>query len=153
MTMQKTIKQKQEELQKVFSTFSEDKDAKWGYLLSLAKAHKGMDASLKDEKFLVKGCAARMFLVPQYNAPVLDYFMDTEGGVENPLISRGLGAIAVNLYSGHTPADILQSFADSPGFFQSIGLTVGLTPTRANGFASLMKQVSLYAQVYARMGA
>ena len=33
-------------------------------------------------------------------------------------------------------------------FFQDIGLNVGLSPTRSNGFASLIKQIYLYARVF-----
>ena len=33
-------------------------------------------------------------------------------------------------------------------FFQQIGLNVGLSPTRSNGFASLLKQIYLYARVF-----
>lgn len=123
-------------------------DDKWKYILGLAKAHPGMDPQLKEEKFLVVGCAARMFLVPEFREGVLWLHMDTEGGVENPLISRGLGALALKVYSGQKPADILNT---DPSFFQDTGLVVGLTPTRANGFASLLKQIYLYAKVFARM--
>ena len=45
-------------------------------------------------------------------------------------------------------ADIL---AVNPKFFQDIGLNVGLSPTRSNGFASLVKQIYLYARVFAAL--
>lgn len=137
----------QEELRKTFASFS-DNDAKWKYLLQLARAHGGMDPTLKDPKFLVKGCAAQMYLVPQFLDGELHLNMDTEGGTENPLLSRGLGALALKLYHRQTPSAIL---ATDPVFFQDIGLTVGLSPTRANGFGSLLKQIYLYAQVFGRM--
>jgi cysteine desulfuration protein SufE len=52
------------------------------------------------------------------------------------------------LYSGKPPSDILNS---DPAFFQSIGLNVALSATRANGFASLLKQIYLYAKVFSAM--
>jgi len=64
------------------------------------------------------------------------------------LISRGLGALALKLYHGQKPSEILKARSE---FFQDIGLNVGLSPTRANGFASLLKQIGLYAQVFARL--
>lgn len=131
-----------------FAAFTSSDD-KWKFLLRIAREHKGMDPALKDEKFVVRGCAARMFLVPQFVDGVLVFHMDTEGGSENPLLSRGLGALAVRVYSGQKPSDILKA---DPAFFQDIGLNVGLSPTRANGFASLLRQIYLYAQVYAKMG-
>lgn len=145
--MNKTILEIQSEIRAEFAAFSSSDD-KWKYLLRIAREHPGMDPSLKDEKFLVVGCAARMFLVPQFANGVLVLHMDTESGNENPLLSRGLGALAVRLYNGQKPTDILNT---DPAFFQDIGLNVGLSPTRANGFASLLKQIYLYAKVYAKM--
>lgn len=143
----KSIAELQDEIRAIFAAFA-DPDDKWKWLLRIAREHPGMDPSLRDEKFLVKGCAARMFLVPEFKDGVLNLHMDTEAGAENPLISRGLGALALKLYHGQKPSAILQAKSE---FFQDIGLNVGLSPTRANGFASLLRQIGLYAQVYARL--
>jgi len=143
----KTIPELEEEVRLIFASF-QDPDAKWKWLLRIAREHPGMDPKLRDEKFLVKGCAARMFLVPEFKDGRLWLHMDTEGGAENPLISRGLGALALRIYSRQKPSDILKAHSE---FFQEIGLNVGLSPTRANGFASLLKQISLFAQVFARL--
>ncbi len=139
-----SITERQEEVRQKFASFT-DPDDKWKFLLDLAKAHPGMDASLKAEKFIIQGCAATMYLVPQFNGSVLHFEMDVEGGTTNPLISRGLGALALKIYNDMAPADILSV---DPVFFQEIGLNVGLSPTRSNGFASLLKQIYLYARVF-----
>ena len=127
-----------------FASFS-DQDDKWKYLLDLARAHKGMDASLKAEKYIIQGCASTMYLVPKFESGVIHFEMDVEGGTTNPLISRGLGALALLIYNDLPPKDILSVDAK---FFQDIGLNVGLSPTRSNGFASLIKQIYLYARVF-----
>ena len=145
--MTKSIAEVEAEVRQIFAGFT-DPDEKWKWLLRIAREHQGMDPKLKDEKFLVKGCAARMFLVPEFKDGVLNLHMDTESGAENPLISRGLGALALMLYHGQKPSEILKAHSE---FFQDIGLNVGLSPTRANGFASLLKQIGLYAQVFARL--
>ena len=139
-----SITERQEEVRQKFASFT-DPDDKWKFLLDLAKAHPGMDASLKAEKFIIQGCAATMYLVPQFNGSVLHFEMDVEGGTTNPLISRGLGALALKIYNDMAPADILSA---DPVFFQEIGLNVGLSPTRSNGFASLVKRIYLYARVF-----
>lgn len=141
------LEKRQAEVRAVFGAFKEPDD-KWKFLLKLAREHRGMNEELRDEKFLVKGCAARMFLVPRFEGGKVIFEMDTDGGVENPLMSRGLGALALKLYNGLAPEEILSA---DPHFFQEIGLSVGLSPTRANGFASLLKQIYLYARVYAAM--
>ena len=134
-------------LEKIKTTFESftNQDDKWGFILGLAKKHPGMDASLKAEKFIVQGCAATMYLVPKYENGKMTFFMDTEAGKENPLFSRGLGALAIQLYNGLSPKEILSV---DPEFFTHIGLTISLSATRANGFASLLKQIYLYAKVF-----
>ena len=86
-----------------------------------------------------------MYLVPSFNGETIHFEMDVEGGTTNPLISRGLGALALQIYNDQTPAAILSV---DPEFFRDIGLNVGLSPTRSNGFASLVKQIYLYARVF-----
>lgn len=144
-----TIAERQEKIRAEFAEFK-DQDDKWKYLLRLARECQGMASNLKEEKFLVKGCASRMFLVPEYKEGLLHFHLDTEAGSDNPLISRGLGALALNVYNDQSPAEILKA---DPHFFQSIGLDIGLTPTRANGFASMVKQIYLYAQVFSKLAA
>ena len=138
------IEERLELVRSKFASFS-DQDDKWKYLLDLARAHKGMDASLKAEKYIIQGCASTMYLVPKFESGIVHFEMDVEGGTTNPLISRGLGALALLIYNDLPPKDILSV---DPTFFQQIGLNVGLSPTRSNGFASLLKQIYLYARVF-----
>ena len=119
MVMSESIEQRLERVRVKFADFTAagaDPDDKWKYLLDLAKAHKGMDPSLKAEKFIIQGCAATMYLVPNFDGERIHFEMDVD-----------------------------------PAFFQEIGLNVGLSPTRSNGFASLVKQIYLYARVFAAL--
>ena len=140
--MADSIQERQDDLRQKLAGFANDK---WKFLLDLAKNHKGMDASLKAEKFIIQGCASTMYLVPSFDGTAIHFEMDVEGGTTNPLISRGLGALALQVFNDQTPSDILSV---NPEFFRDIGLNVGLSPTRSNGFASLLKQIYLYARVY-----
>lgn len=142
--MSESIIDRQKKIRAKFASFT-DPDDKWKFLLDLAREHKGMDASLKAEKFIIQGCASTMYLVPKFDGAKIHFEMDVEGGTTNPLISRGLGALALQIFNDMAPADILSV---DPTFFQQIGLNVGLSPTRSNGFASLLKQIYLYARVF-----
>lgn len=142
-----TIEENQNEIKQIFANFN-NSDDKWEYILKIAKEHKGMEACLKEEKFLIKGCAAKMYLVPEYKNGVLCFNLDTEDGSSTPLLSRGLGALVLKIYNCQSPQNILEAKME---FFQEIGLQIGLTPTRANGFASLLKQIYMYAKVYSLM--
>ena len=139
-----SIEERLESVRAKFASFS-DQDDKWKFLLDLARAHKGMDAALKAEKYIIQGCASTMYLVPKFESGIVHFEMEVEGGTTNPLISRGLGALALQIYNDLPPKDILSVDAK---FFQDIGLNVGLSPTRSNGFASLIKQIYLYARVF-----
>ena len=65
--MAATIAERLEEIRVKFAGFT-DPDDKWKFLLDLAKAHPGMDASLKAEKFIIQGCASTMYLVVVFAA-------------------------------------------------------------------------------------
>ena len=142
--MSESIVDRQEKIRAKFASFT-DPDDQWKFLWDLAREHKGRDASLKAEKFIIQGCASTMYLVPKFDGAKIHFEMDVEGGTTNPLISRGLGALALQIFNDMAPADILSV---DPMFFQQIGLNVGLSPTRSNGFASLLKQIYLYARVF-----
>ena len=125
-------------------------EEKFKHLITIARNHKGMPKERKDEKFLVKGCATRLFLVPEFTGEVMVYHTDTDEGAEAPLIVRGLASLAQRLYSGQTPQAIIET---DPKFFQDLGITLALSPARANGFGSLLKEIYLYANIYLKLGA
>ena len=101
--MSEVIQERLEEIRQKFAGFT-DPDDKWKFLLDLAKAHPGMDASLKAEKFIIQGCASTMYLVPRFADGKIHFEMDVEGGTTNPLISRGLGALALKVTFARKPA-------------------------------------------------
>ena len=54
-------------------------------------------------------------------------------------IVRGLIAILLRLYSGHTPAEILAF--DIKTAFETLGLTGALSSQRSNGLASMVARI------------
>ena len=61
------------------------------------------------------------------------------------LYYKGIVAILVRVFSNQSPQDILSSNTD---FINTIGLKEHLSPTRANGLASMIKQIKMYALAY-----
>ena len=57
-------------------------------------------------------------------------------------LTKGLVALLLRVFSNQTPQDILM--ADT-FFIDQIGLKEHLSPTRANGLVSMLKQIKLYA--------
>jgi cysteine desulfuration protein SufE len=52
---------------------------------------------------------------------------------------RGLIAILLTLYSGHTPQEILK--IDAPAVFNEFGFREHLTPQRSNGLRSMVERI------------
>ena len=148
--MTKSILEIQAEVKAEFSNLV-DKDDKWAKLIKLSRELPEIPAEKKEDKFLISGCASKLYLIPSFSEGKLHLEVDVDRGPDTPTFVRGLGAIAVKIFGSQSPNDILQSFKESPEFFKEIGLTTSLSATRANGFGSLLKQIFMYAQVYARL--
>jgi cysteine desulfuration protein SufE len=58
------------------------------------------------------------------------------------ILTKGIAALLLRIFSGQKPADIL---AAETAFIDKIGLKEHLSPTRANGLVSMVKQIKMYA--------
>jgi cysteine desulfuration protein SufE len=58
------------------------------------------------------------------------------------ILTKGIVALLLRVYSGQKPTDILAAETD---FIDEIGLKEHLSPTRANGLVSMIKQIKMYA--------
>lgn len=84
---------------------------------------------------LVLGCQSLLYLHTECNQNQMHYFAASDA-----LISAGLAALLIFVYNNEFPEIILKT---SPKFLEDMGIPASLTPTRANGLASLylkMKQ-------------
>ncbi|MDX1784006.1 MAG: SufE family protein, partial [Aequorivita vladivostokensis] len=61
------------------------------------------------------------------------------------IITTGIIAILIRAFSHQKPQDIIDANVD---FIDEIGLKEHLSPTRANGLVSMIKQLKLYAVAY-----
>ena len=61
------------------------------------------------------------------------------------IITKGIISLLIRVYNGQAPADIL---ANELEFIGKIGLQENLSPTRANGLVSMIKQIKIYAMAY-----
>ncbi len=78
-------------------------------------------------------------------------FQSFENGIitfsaeSDALITRGIVALLVRVFSGRTPAEIVDA---NIYFIEKIGLRENLSPTRSNGLLAMLKQMRLYALAY-----
>ena len=65
------------------------------------------------------------------------------------MIVKGLIAMLIRVYSGHTPDEIL---SNPPEFLGKLKIDNHLSPTRKNGLSAMLKQIQNYAIVFKAMG-
>ena len=132
-----TLKEKQEQVIEEFSLYDDWLD-KYEYLIELGKNLPGLPEEKKTADRLIKGCQSRVWLDTEFDGEKLRFDADSDA-----LITRGIISLLVNVYSGSTPADIL---ADDFSFLDTLGLKENLSPTRANGLASMIETIRKTAQ-------
>jgi cysteine desulfuration protein SufE len=131
-----TINEIQDEIISEFEMLGEWMD-KYEYIIQLGKELPSMDESLKTDDRLIKGCQSRVWLHADYSDGLLKFTADSDA-----LITKGLVALLVRVLSEHPPQQIAET---EIYFIEKIGLQNHLSPTRANGLLSMLKQMKLYA--------
>ncbi len=131
-----TINEIQDELIDDFSFF-DDWMAKYEYIIQLGKELPLIDEQYKKDDYLIKGCQSKVWLHADHQGGKVVFTADSDA-----IITKGLVGLMVKVLSGHTPAEIAGS---ELYFIDQIGLKEHLSPTRANGLLSMVKQMKLYA--------
>lgn len=134
-----TIEKIQYELIDEFALFDDWMD-KYQHLIDLGKSLPLIDQSAKIDDKLIKGCQSKVWLDAQMVNDDVVFTADSDA-----IITKGLIAILVRVFSRQSPKSIVH--ADT-NFIDEIGLKEHLSPTRANGLVSMIKQMKLYALAY-----
>jgi cysteine desulfuration protein SufE len=134
-----TIEEKQEALIEEFALF-DDWMEKYEYMIDLGKSLPLIDPSLKTEEKLIKGCQSKVWLHSEFKDGKIVFTADSDA-----IITKGIVAILVSIFSNEKPESIVKA---DLGFIDDIGLKEHLSPTRANGLVSMVKQMKLYAVAY-----
>lgn len=131
-----TIKEIQEEIIEEFAFF-DDWMERYEHLIELGKSLPMIDEQYKVEENIIKGCQSKVWLHSQLNGGKIEYTADSDA-----ILTKGLVALLLRVFTDQTPQDIL---AADTSFIDEIGLKEHLSPTRANGLVSMLKQIKLYA--------
>ena len=110
-------------------------------LIQMGKDLEAIPDKLKTEEAKVKGCQSQVWLHAKLNDKGQIIFQADS----DALLVRGLVAMLLKIYSGATPEDILET---PPEFLKAIGFEGNLSPSRANGLFSMLKQIRLFAQAF-----
>lgn len=131
-----TIKEIQEEIIDEFSMF-DDWMQRYEYIIELGKSLPLIDSKYKLDENLIKGCQSKVWLFSELENDTVNFTADSDA-----ILTKGIAALLLRVYSGQKPADILAADTD---FIDLIGLKEHLSPTRANGLVSMIKQIKMYA--------
>ena len=134
-----TLNEIQDQIIDEFALFS-DWMEKYEYLIDLGRSLPPFDEAHKKPDYLIEGCQSKVWLYPSFNDSVITFAADSDA-----LITRGIVAMLVRVFSDRTPDEILGA---DIYFIDRIGLKENLSPTRSNGLLAMMKQMRLYALAY-----
>ncbi len=131
-----TIDQVQQEIIDEFSIYGDWMD-KYAYIIEQGNALEPLDEVYKTPQNIIQGCQSRVWLQTEYREGRLYFHAESDA-----LIVKGLLALVLKVFSGRTPDEIINT---DLRFMKEIGLTEHLSPTRANGLLSVIKQIRYYA--------
>ncbi len=134
-----TIREKEQEIIDEFELFDDWMD-KYNVIIELGKSLPPIKEEHKQEKFLIRGCQARVWLHADYKNGKVVYTADSDA-----LITKGIIALLIRVLSGQPPRDIIDA---DLSFIDRIGLKDHLSQTRSNGLINMIKQMKLYALAF-----
>ena len=133
----KTLQDVQAEVVDDFSMYDEWLD-KYEYLIDLGRRLEAFPEELKTEDRLIKGCQSRVWLDATVEGDRLIFRADSDA-----IITKGIISLLIGVYSGRTAREIAD---DDFSFVDRLGLRENLSPTRANGLASMIETIRTMAQ-------
>ncbi len=131
-----TIQDKQKRIVDEFSKIDAWED-RYKLLIQKGKALPPLPAEIQIEKYKVKGCQSNVWMHARKDNGKIIFVASSDA-----MIVQGLIALLLEVYSGHTPEDIMTTPAK---FIEDIGINTHLSQARANGLAAMLKQMKLYA--------
>ena len=133
------IKKIQEEIIDEFSMF-DDWMQRYEYIIDLGKNLPLIQEEFKTDDNLIKGCQSKVWLKGEKNDDKIVFTADSDA-----ILTKGIIAILIRVFSNQTSAEILDANMD---FIDEIGLKEHLSPTRANGLVSMIKNIKMYALAF-----
>ena len=137
-----TISEQGKDLAESFS-FMEDWTEKYQYMIDLSKSLDEMNLDYKTDENLIKGCQSKVWLHSNYVEGKIHFQADSDA-----IISKGIVAILLSVLNNRSPHEILSA---DLSFIDEIGLKEHLSPNRANGLSSMLKQIKFYALAYSKL--
>ncbi len=121
----------------------EEWDDRYRYVIELGRTLESLPEEAHSAENKVQGCVSQVWLEKRIDRsqsePRINYRGDSDAH-----IVRGLVAIVLTLFSGHTPKEILDT--DALAVFEEFGFREHLTPQRSNGLRSMVERIKTDAR-------
>ena len=137
-----SLLERQKQVVTEFSGLSDWED-RYKKLIDFGKSLPDLPEEKKLEDYKVKGCQSQVWMHARLEQGKIVFEADSDA-----ILVRGLVALLLRVYSNATPQEIL---ATPPDFVKEIGLESKLSPSRANGLFSMIKQMKFYAMAFQTM--
>ncbi|TAF99100.1 MAG: SufE family protein [Cytophagia bacterium] len=134
-----TINEIQNQIIDDFSLFDNWED-KYAYLIELGKKLPTISDEYKTDTYKIKGCQSNVWVKSNKMNDKIVFEGDSDA-----VIVKGLVSLLLAVLSHQTPSEIVEA---ELYFIEKIGMTQNLSMTRANGFASMIKQMRMDAMAY-----
>jgi cysteine desulfuration protein SufE len=132
--MTDAIRQALDDLEAEFDLLG-DWEERYRYVIDLGRELAPLSAEERTDANKVRGCASQVWLVTEAGPAGTMVFR----GDSDAHIVRGLIAVLLRLYSGHSPAEIVAF--DAKAAFEKLGLTGALSAQRSNGLFSMVERI------------
>jgi cysteine desulfuration protein SufE len=116
----------------------DDWDDRYRYVIELGRTLDPMPDSEHSAANKVQGCASQVWLSKRIERDGGEALLKYRGDSDAHIV-RGLIAILLTLYSGHTPREILGT--DALAVFDEFGFREHLTPQRSNGLRAMVERI------------
>ena len=134
-----SILHKQAEIIEHFDSFDSWED-RYKEIINIGRELSPLADEHKTDDNKVRGCSSTVWLHAYPQDGKIIYEADSDA-----IIVRGLVSLIIKVYSGEDPDAII---AAAPDFIEELGLNQNLSSNRANGLASMVKQVKTYALAF-----
>jgi cysteine desulfuration protein SufE len=134
-----SITELQADIVEEFSLF-DDWMQRYEYIIDLGKSLPLIDEQYKTEENIIKGCQSKVWVHGELLEDKIVFTADSDA-----ILTKGIIAILIRVFSNQKATDILDANTD---FIDAIGLKEHLSPTRANGLVSMIKEIKMYALAY-----
>jgi len=134
-----SINETQDSIIEEFNEFEDWMD-KYQLLIDTGNSLESIDEKFKQSQYLIEGCQSRVWLHADYIDGKVVLKAESDA-----IIVKGIVMLLIQVLSNRTPQEILDT---DLYFIDEIGLKDHLSPTRANGLVSMIRQIRNYALAY-----